>query len=684
MAPSASATLASLNPAQRAAAEHHEGPLLILAGAGSGKTRVITHRIVHLIAHYRIPPASILAMTFTNKAAEQMQQRVAALLSYDAYAQPQISTFHAFCVRALRRDYGAVGGPRDFIIYAEDEQLRLVKSVIKALGLDDKAFAPRTVLSRISAAKNRGFGPAQFHERAADPTSERVAVIFERYQHGLQQAHALDFDDLLLETARLLRQSPETAERYNQRYRFLMVDEYQDTNRPQYELLRLLTQQTQNLCVVGDEDQSIYSWRGADIHNILDFERDFAGARIVRLEQNYRSSQNILSAASSVVANNLERKGKKLWTEAAAGEPVGYCLSADAEQEALWVADAIRSRLAMQTPPSIAVLYRTNAQSRLLEEALRRYGLAYKVLGGFSFYERAEVRDLLAYLRAAVNPADSVAWLRIINTPVRGIGKVTLDAIERLMRERNLTCLEAVKSALEGGAGLAARALPPLAAFYQLMADLRTAALLPTPPDALARMVVERTGYARVLEEEATPEAAARLENLGELLNAAADAAARGESVADFLDHAALLSDQDDFDPQVRVQMMSLHAAKGLEFDVVFLVGLEEGLFPHSRTFNSPSEMEEERRLCYVGMTRARQALVVTHAARRRRFAAQGYEPAVPSRFLSEIPPALLHDASPVPVFQRRERQSMKPPEAGFRRTYNSVESIHQFFESRG
>lgn len=684
-----SSRLAALNPQQRAAVEHVNGPLLILAGAGSGKTRVITHRIAHLIAHYRTPPEAILAMTFTNKAAEEMQNRVAGLLSYAAYTQPQISTFHAFCVRSLRRDYPALGGTRDFVIYADDEQQRLVKTVLKALGLDDKAFSPRAVLSRISAAKNRGWSPQEFLEHAVDPKSERLAVVYERYQAGLKQAHALDFDDLLLETERLLRQSPETAARYNERYRYLLVDEYQDTNRPQYELLRLLTQQTQNLCVVGDEDQSIYSWRGADIRNILDFERDYKGAQVIRLEQNYRSTKNILAAASSVVANNRERKGKVLWTEAEAGAALRYCLAPDSEQEAVWVAEAVETRRkagAAAGAGSIAVLYRTNAQSRLFEEALRRRNLTYKVLGGFSFYERAEVRDLLAYLRASINPADSIAWLRIINTPARGIGKATVEALERLMRERNATCLEAVKIALEGGAGLASRALGPLAEFYKCMAEFRTAALEPVAADTLLRLILERTGYAQRLQEEATPEAEARLENLGELINAAADAAARGESVAAFLDHAALVSDQDDYDPGAAVQLMSLHAAKGLEFDVVFLAGLEEGLFPHSRSANSPADLEEERRLCYVGMTRARRELLLSHAARRRRFGGQSYEPTVPSRFLAEVPQELLEDVSPAGPRYVREgySQEVKPSAGGFRRMYNSVESIHQFFGSRG
>src|SRR6185312_689436 len=460
------------------------------------------------------------------------------------------------------------------------------------------------------------------------------------------------------ESERLLREGPGVGDRYNQRYPYIMIDEYQDTNRPQYQLMRLLTRQSQNLCVVGDEDQSIYSWRGADIRNILDFERDYPDTRVIRLEQNYRSTKNILEAASSVVANNQERKGKVLWTEAGAGAPIGYYLAPEAESEALFVAETIRASLAKAPQRRVAVLYRTNAQSRLFEEALRRLNVNYRVIGGFSFYERAEVRDLLAYLKVAANPADSIALQRIINTPTRGIGKSTQETLERLALEQNLTLLRALEVALEGGAGLPARSLGPLAEFYKLLAELRSQAVAGAPVDELLRQAIDRTGYARLLQMEETPEAESRLENLGELVNAATDAASRGEDVAAFLDHAALVSDQDDFDAGVAVQLMSLHSAKGLEFGLVFLAGMEEGLFPHSRTRNSPAELEEERRLCYVGMTRAREQLYLTHAARRRRFGGQLNEPSEPSRFLSEVPRQLLRDDSPVDAFAAAVRSS--------------------------
>ncbi len=642
----ASALLADLNPRQREAVEHTEGPLLVLAGAGSGKTRVITRRIAYLIRARQVPARAILAMTFTNKAAGEMQERVAAAIG--GQAPPAISTFHAFCVRALRADYAAVGGRRDFVIYAEDEQLALIKAIAKQLGIDDKQLPPRAVLARISRAKNEGRGPEAMLEKAADPRSERVAVIYERYQKALAQANALDFDDLLLETERMLRQSPEVAERLNERYQYVHVDEYQDTNRPQYQLMKQLTAQRRNLCVVGDEDQSIYSWRGADLRNILDFERDFPAARVVRLEQNYRSTRNILDAASAVVANNVERKGKTLWTEADAGAAVGHYLAPDGENEALWVADALRRQLAREPRSQAAILYRTNAQSRPFEEALRRYDLRYKVVGGFSFYERAEIKDLLAYLKAAANPADSVAVLRIITTPPRGIGRATLDLLEREAAAAGAPLLAALARLLDAQpTPLPPRAAAALADFRELMDELHRLAAANARPRELLRLVLERTGYARLLEREDTPEAEARLENLGELLNAAADSAERGESLAEFLDHAALVNEQDDYDAEIPITLMTLHAAKGLEFSTVFLVGMEDGLFPHARTLASPRELEEERRLCYVGMTRARERLVLTRAAYRRRYGAGSLEATLPSRFLREVPSALIEDLSP-------------------------------------
>jgi superfamily I DNA/RNA helicase len=935
--------LAHLNPEQRAAVEAPEGPLLILAGAGSGKTRVITHRIAWLIQEKNIAPDSILAVTFTNKAAGEMAERVDALLGHSSLAKPLISTFHSFCVRILRRDIEAlkVGGKgltRAFTIFDENDQQGIVKQIMKRMGLDTKQLTPRTVQSRISWAKNHMVDPQEYFLGSKDPTSERVAHIFNAYEDELRKNNALDFDDLLLEAVRLLKASGEVRERYQRRYQYVLVDEYQDTNRPQYELMKLLAGEHRNICVVGDEDQSIYSWRGADIRNILEFEQDFPNARIVRLEQNYRSTQIILEAAGAVVANNIRRKGKKLWTERQGGSPIGYYEAPDGENEALFIADKIQAFFRAQNSSETekpeqghcAVLYRTNSQSRLVEEALRRYNISYTMVGGFSFYERAEIKDLLAYLRLVKNPHDSMALQRIVNTPARGIGKTTLETVERLALETGQSTWDASAAAITNRL-IPARALMALDSFRRLILDAQAmmdpdfagklaadvaesrategdtgfgfgaaadgakapelesadshfggnenqmplldashfsqsteSSRRPSPeipkqvpaprkmveisfdgktrqiseeayrkledrlealeeraarisangprtdfisreplkiaisfdplkiggweeigvihnvkgehkveqfgedaipekyrqdpencehcntrrirnntyilkhengafkqvgskciheflgdkPEAwkfdrpevwrfrseaieeltryvddlakrdleappvvvrpawtdligstahptsapeidvppfrspgdsatlpeLIRFLIDRTGYIKALETEGTPEAFSRIENLKELANAAHDAEERGETLADFLDHAALASDTDQFDPNARVTLMTLHAAKGLEFPLVFLAGLEEGLFPHSRTLNSPEELEEERRLCYVGMTRAMNTLILTRAHYRRRYGADMPEASVPSRFLEEVPSQLVEN----------------------------------------
>jgi DNA helicase II / ATP-dependent DNA helicase PcrA len=733
-----------LNPEQRAAVEAAEGPLLILAGAGSGKTRVITHRIAWLIQEKNVAPDSILAVTFTNKAAGEMAERVNQLLGHSSLAKPLISTFHSFCVRVLRRDVEALkvgdkGLTRSFTIFDENDQQGIVKQIMKRMGLDTKQLTPRTVLSRISWAKNHMVDPQDYFLSSKDPASERVAHIFKAYQVELLKNNAMDFDDLLLEAARLLKVSKEVRERYQRRYQYVLVDEYQDTNRPQYELMKLLAGEHQNVCAVGDEDQSIYSWRGADIRNILEFEKDFPNARIVRLEQNYRSTQIILEAAGAVVANNIRRKGKKLWTERQGGSLIGYYEAPDGENEALFIADKIQAFIreahnSSETPDGgaaaghCAVLYRTNSQSRLVEEALRRYNISYTMVGGFSFYERAEIKDLLSYLRLIRNPHDSMALQRIINTPARGIGKTTLETLERLALETGQSTWDAVASAIANRL-IPPRALAALESFRQLIldaqammdpdfagklsADIAESATADTgfnfgevapeepaganpntsfdfgdaepsqtvntgvplasilrpgndgsiegkqdsdeqsgfrsPGDSatlpeLIRFIIDRTGYIKALETEGTPEAFSRIENLKELANAAHDAEERGETLADFLDHAALASDTDKFDPNARVTLMTLHAAKGLEFPLVFLAGLEEGLFPHSRTLSSPEELEEERRLCYVGMTRAMNTLVLTRAHYRRRYGADVPEASVPSRFLEEVPSQLIEN----------------------------------------
>jgi DNA helicase-2/ATP-dependent DNA helicase PcrA len=869
--------LANMNPQQREGILSVDGPVLLLAGAGSGKTRVITHRIAYLIQERGVSPDAILAVTFTNKAAKEMAERVEKIIGHTTLAKPTLATFHSFCVRVLRRDIEAlrvngVGLTRTFAIYDETDQQAVVKQALKRLGIDDKQLKPRVALGRISWAKNHMIDPQEYFLASTNPMEEKIAHIFEIYKKELFKANALDFDDLLLETVRLLKSSSEVRERYNRKYKYLLIDEYQDTNRPQYELMKLLGKHG-NVCVVGDEDQSIYSWRGADIKNILDFEKDFSSARTIRLEQNYRSTQVILEGASAVVAQNTQRKGKNLWTSREGGSLIGYYEAPDGENEALFIADRVSKyfKTAGETEdlPRCAVLYRTNSQSRLIEEALRRYQIQYHMVGGFSFYDRAEVKDMLSYLKLVQNPHDSIALGRVVNSPPRGIGKTTMDTLERIALTTNTSSWDAIAHAIEGKL-LPARALTALANFRKLILDARNmlgpdfaASLLadtqadaavvsrsasetwaspdvqltdaelelaaasfdpetlasddtafdfgfatedapapattndantsfdtsfnfgfdfgpseeistiaaenavpgilsnvhsqgqdneaaeksigdPTRADAdlnvfsksnfadtqagaphlaskmweepasqssaklefnpfapvplkqsasdvirarkaneekLARIVEaqggaheaaneadanvfrkpgdpatlpelikflnDRSGYIRALEEEATPESFSRIENLKELANAAQDATSRGETLAEFLDHAALVSDADQYSADARVTLMTLHAAKGLEFPLVFLTGMEEGLFPHSRTLTDPAQMEEERRLCYVGMTRAMDTLILTRARYRRRYGNDSPESSMPSRFLAEVPSTHIEDLSP-------------------------------------
>ncbi len=833
--------LDNMNPQQREAIQAVDGPVLLLAGAGSGKTRVITHRIAYLIEERGVAADSILAVTFTNKAAKEMAERVDKILGHTSLAKPLLSTFHSFCVRVLRRDIealrvGTKGLTRTFAIYDETDQQAVVKSALKRLAIDDKQLKPRVALGRISWAKNHMIDPQEYFLASTNPLEEKIAHIFEIYRNELAKANALDFDDLLLEAVRLLKVSAETRERYNRRYKYLLIDEYQDTNRPQYELMKLLSGPGKNVCVVGDEDQSIYSWRGADIKNILEFEKDFPDVRTIRLEQNYRSTQVILEGASAVVANNTQRKGKNLFTTREGGSLIGYYEAPDGENEALFIADRINRYLreAGQTEdqPRCAVLYRTNSQSRLVEEALRRYQIQYHMVGGFSFYDRSEVKDILSYLKLVQNPHDSVALGRVVNSPARGIGKTTMETLERIALTTGISTWDAIGRAINDRL-LPARALDALGKFRRLIEDARamlgpafaeklSADLAPEPdtssaatfetsaasaasetsgpvseigqgfspgiqgdqdfgalapgtshdPDdtnfdfgfatdevtipsiaandaastfdtsfnfgfdfgpseeistlapenatdsdaahnidaaafnpfapiplqndkprkpgastktgaeaagapsqaasspevgipspnphpstgpfrkpgdsatlpELIKFLNDRSGYIRALEEEATPEAFSRIENLKELANAAQDATSRGESLAEFLDHAALVSDADSYSAEARVTLMTLHAAKGLEFPLVFLTGMEEGLFPSSRTLVDPTGLEEERRLCYVGITRAMDTLVLTRARYRRRYGSDMPDATVASRFLEEIPSRLMED----------------------------------------
>ena len=853
--------LANMNPQQQEGIRSVDGPLLLLAGAGSGKTRVITHRIAYLIEERGVAPDSILAVTFTNKAAKEMEERVNKILGHSSLAKPTLATFHSFCVRALRRDIEALringkGLTRTFAIYDETDQQAVVKSALKRLGIDDKQLKPRVALGRISWAKNHMIDPAEYFLASTNPLEEKIAHIFKIYRDELFKANALDFDDLLLEAVRLLKTSSEVRERYNRKYKYLLIDEYQDTNRPQYELMKLLGSHG-NVCVVGDEDQSIYSWRGADIRNILEFEKDFPAAQTIRLEQNYRSTQVILEGASAVVAQNTQRKGKNLWTSREGGSLIGLYEAPDGESEAIFIADRVNKYLkaAGETEdlPRCAVLYRTNSQSRLVEEALRRYGIQYHMVGGFSFYDRAEVKDILSYLKLVQNPHDSIALGRVVNSPPRGIGKTTMDTLERMALGTGLSTWDAIERAVADKL-LPARALTALSNFRKLIEDARammgpdfaaklaadidgssaiapetttdlssrpeaegrsgetpvfaearsatnsseeddsfdfgfefganeetapatvkandansdfdtsfnfgfdfgpseeistvaaenttfelaasaevipfspasntnaaksrhgrdevvedaTAAAKPSflgaakasfnpfapvpleapasPADKirdgnkarldrivaaqggtyeaaneadakafrkpgdpatlpeLIKFLNDRSGYLRSLEEEGTPEAFSRIENLKELANAAQDATSRGESLHEFLDHAALVSDADGYSAEARVTLMTLHAAKGLEFPLVFLAGMEEGLFPHSRSITDPTQMEEERRLCYVGMTRAMDTLVMSRARYRRRYGNDMPETTVASRFLEEVPSKLTED----------------------------------------
>ena len=642
-----------LNPEQLKAVEATEGPVLILAGAGSGKTRVITYRIAHLIENRDVRPEQILAVTFTNKAADQMKFRVRNLLRAPRSGDPLISTFHSFCVRLLRREIEALNYTREFTIYDEADQLQVVKAASKDLKVDERLITPKTILSRISHAKNHGKIPQNLLDDSWEPSWEYTANVFSEYEKRLKKSNALDFDDLLLKAVELFDKFPAAAERYSTRFQYVMVDEYQDTNRTQYKLVRHLTRVHDNICVVGDEDQSIYSWRGADIQNILSFEKDFPRVQVIKLEQNYRSTKNILAAASAVVANNEMRKGKSLWTQNPSGELLTYMEAPDAEAEAMYVADRIINH--QRTDPSvrIAVLYRTNFLSRILEEKLRRYNMKYRIVGGFSFYERAEIKDLISYLTVALNPHDSVHLLRVVNTPPRGIGKTTTDTLEELAVERGTSIWDAIEIAIRE-ARLPMRTIRALESFYTMLAEF-VAAAQELSNSALLEKVINGTKYVEMLQEEGTEEAESRVENIRELLTAAEESHERGESLRDFLDHAALVSDQDAYDESSPISLMTLHTAKGLEFPLVFITGMEDGLFPHNRSIGEAPQLEEERRLFYVGMTRAENKLYLSSARFRRFFGNMDQQVSEPSRFLAEIPEQLVEE-----VGERRRKPAVK------------------------
>jgi DNA helicase-2/ATP-dependent DNA helicase PcrA len=635
--------LTGLNPSQRQAVLHTDGPLLILAGAGSGKTRVITHRIAHLIGTHGVAPWQILALTFTNKAAEEMRQRVERLLG-TASQEIWVSTFHAACARLLRRDVEHLGQyTRSFVILDTADQSGLIKECLRELNISPERYPPQAIAGRISRLKNQLITAEQFAAGAQNfGFEEQVRRVYQLYQKKLVEQNALDFDDLLMQTVRLFEEVPEVLRFYQQKFRFILVDEYQDTNHAQYRIIRLLAAEHRNLCVVGDDDQSIYGWRGADLSNILSFERDYPDCAVVKLEENYRSTQSILKAAGEVIDKNTARKGKRLWTQREAGEKLTYLEAADETQEAAFICQMIR-RLRLSSGwdyRDIAIFYRTNAQSRAIEDALRMEGIPYQIVGGLKFYERKEVKDLLAYLRMIVNPRDSVSLRRIINVPPRGIGKATVDKIAAHAEARGLSLYEALGEMLHAKL-LGGAAAGKVRQFYTLAEELRGLAAA-TSVAELIRELITRTGF---LEQYGTAgEDEMRRQNIQEVITAADDFEERAAdpSLVSFLDQTALISDQDTLvDATGRVVLMTMHTSKGLEFPVVFITGMEDGMFPHRRAFEDASELEEERRLCYVGMTRAKDRLFLTSAVRRRIYGTELYNP--PSSFLHDIPAELLN-----------------------------------------
>ena len=706
--------LDTLNPQQRKAVEQTEGSLLILAGAGSGKTRVITFRIAYLIAEKKVAPYNILAVTFTNKAAGEMRERVNELLrEQKLQSSPLLATFHSLCVRILRQDIVALdeGYTKSFTIYDTDDSNKVIRACIKDIGMDPKQLPPNQVKNAISSAKNRGEDVETFTSRV-EYTDERrgaIARIYKMYEERLNKANALDFDDLLIKTVRLLRVSPEVREKYNNKFKYILVDEYQDTNSLQFALVKYLTEKQQNICVVGDDAQSIYGFRGADISNILSFETHYPKTSVIMLEQNYRSTQTILDAADAIISNNVGRKEKKLWTDKKDGSKINYFQAFDADNEAKFVASKIYDHRRLNPKDKVAILYRTNAQSRVFEDSLRKMGIDYNIVGGFSFYERAEIKDIIAYLKLTLNPFDDIALLRVINTPARGIGKTSLDEIQLKAKQLGVSLWEAIAVIIDKNydqpLNLTPRAKESLMSFKAVIENLavlaRESSTSEKPVTEVVISAIENTGYANMLRADNSDESNARLENLEELANAAVDYDEQEENgLRDFIDHAALSSDTDKFDRNSTVTLMTVHSAKGLEFPVVFIVGLEDGIFPHARSINDPKELEEERRLAYVAITRAEKVLYVTHATRRRVYGAE--MTAEPSQFLNEMPLDLIEDQTRgtswlsfakgtvrqdnnyiAKALKGEKDEEPKARSTYQGKTYNSAEAIADFFKMK-
>ncbi|SEM90710.1 DNA helicase-2 / ATP-dependent DNA helicase PcrA [Candidatus Frackibacter sp. WG12] len=646
--------LRGLNPQQKEAVQYVEGPLLVLAGAGSGKTRVLTHRIAYLIQEKGVDPYNILAVTFTNKAASEMQERIEKLIAKDSEAL-WMSTFHSIAVRILRREANKLGYDNNFVIYDTTDQKSVIKDIIKnELDLDTKQFKPRSILNQISNAKNELVDVDTYQERVGSYFERIVGEVYELYQTRLKNNNAFDFDDLIMKTVELFSEYELVLEYYQERFKYILIDEYQDVNHAQYKLVNLLAREYQNICVVGDDDQGIYGFRGADISNILNFEKDYPDVKVVKLEQNYRSTEKILDAAFYVVRNNQGRKPKNLWTDNVGGEPLQLYKAHNEREEAQYIAkEILKNRANGDLDYSdFAILYRTNAQSRVLEDVLIKEGIPYRMVGGLKFYDRKEIKDILGYLRLIYNPADDVSLQRIINVPKRGVGATTVQRLNEFANDNNISLYEAVQRVDEIST-ISSRFSAKVSKFGAIISYLRQQA---DEVDALelARKLLDETGYLRMLQEEGTDQARSRVENIKELLTVIEEYVNEGDdtSIGGFLEEVALVADIDNLEDDAdAIIMMTLHSAKGLEFPVVFLSGMEEGLFPHSRSLDATEDIEEERRLCYVGMTRAEEKLYLTHAVARRVYGKDSYNP--PSRFLSEIPDDLFAN-------QKKESQKKK------------------------